>query len=171
MTIDEAQQEAERRWGASGQVVESSHQRILHYTVGVRVPGESAFYPAIAGQGDSWEAAFAEADKLAHPLYVVPAAVRAADFEDALMGLVAALNGPDAMESTTKALARAERLISNTAPPEVRRRAIAERAAREICSTFDVSMPRGMSFANSTEQTIAIIIEQAVLRGGRDAKA
>lgn len=71
MTIDEAQQEAERRWGPNGQVVESSHQRKSHFTVGICVAGESGFFPAIAGQGDSWEAAFREADKLANPLYIV----------------------------------------------------------------------------------------------------
>jgi hypothetical protein len=37
----------------------------------------------------------------------------------------------------------------------------AQRIAREICSTFDVSAPRGVRFANSIEQTIAIIIQQA----------
>jgi hypothetical protein len=37
----------------------------------------------------------------------------------------------------------------------------AQRIASEICSTFDVSVPRGVRFANSIEQTIAIIIQQA----------
>lgn len=73
MTIDEAQQEAERRWGPNGQVVESWHMHKGRFTVGIRMGGESAFFPAIAGQGDSWEAAFAEATKLAYPLHFVAA--------------------------------------------------------------------------------------------------
>jgi hypothetical protein len=32
------------------------------------------------------------------------------------------------------------------------------KAAREICSTFDVKVPRGYKFANTREETIAIII-------------
>lgn len=37
------------------------------------------------------------------------------------------------------------------------------KAALEICSTYDVLVPRGVSFANRPPVTIAIIIEQALL--------
>lgn len=66
MTIEEAQAEAVRRWGPNAQAVESWQQGISHFTVGVRMTGESKFLPAIAGKGDSWEAAFADADRR-HP--------------------------------------------------------------------------------------------------------
>jgi hypothetical protein len=42
-------------------------------------------------------------------------------------------------------------------------KAACQSAAREICETYEIASPRGRSFANSPEVTIAIIIEQAIL--------
>jgi hypothetical protein len=36
----------------------------------------------------------------------------------------------------------------------------ARKAAREICGGFDVRQPRGVSYHNTNEETIAIIIAQ-----------
>jgi len=44
---------------------------------------------------------------------------------------------------------------------------IAAEAAREICQTFDVACRNGVSYPNSREQTIAIIIEQRMKRAGK----
>ena len=39
----------------------------------------------------------------------------------------------------------------------------AQKAAIEICQTYDVTAPRGVIFANSKQVTVAIIIEQAFI--------
>lgn len=71
MTIEQAHAEAVSRWGKGAQVVETWREGVGQYVVGVSFAGESAFFPAIAGGGETWEAAFLDADKRLHPAYFV----------------------------------------------------------------------------------------------------
>lgn len=43
-----------------------------------------------------------------------------------------------------------------------------KKAAVEICNTYDVSAPRGKSFANRPPVTISIIIEQALIAASKE---
>ena len=60
MTGEEATAEAKKRWGSSAMAFESSSGR---FVVGVCWDAEEGFFDN--GIGDSWEAAFADADRCA----------------------------------------------------------------------------------------------------------
>ena len=66
MTHEEARAEAFRRWGEGGTVTfrpgpkGKAHGRLARYKC-VVTSGQRGFFPSMEGQGDTWQAAFADA--------------------------------------------------------------------------------------------------------------
>jgi hypothetical protein len=71
------------------------------------------------------------------------------------------------MDALKAELATARQTIERLSAPVTD---AARKAALEICNTYEVTAPRGKSFANRPPVTIAIIIEQALIAARKDAK-